>query len=393
MAKQISNKSPSLDPRTAERHSRLEEISGAFGDLGTFIPHTLGAITVAGLAPAGVFTGFGLFYVASGLFYRLPIPVQPMKAVSAVMLTSGLSAAEIAATGVLIGIALIVLGWSGIIARLACAIPQTVITGLQLGLGIRLGWLALQMMGENGWLGTALLVLLVFLLRIPRMPASLVALALAVLVGQLINPGKGWTGWQPAIILPALVFPGVEDWQQALRVSVLPQLALTLTNAIIVTAAISQEFFGSRAYRVTPTHLSLSSGLANLVLAPLGALPMCHGAGGLAAHYRFGARTGAAPLLLGAILLLLGLLFSKTAVALLEMIPTAAVGALLLLSSIELAWSKRLVDARPVCRLVIGITAAVIVFADPFWGLLTGWGVELIGGRFGMSRRGSSVDR
>src|SRR5919106_191065 len=70
------------------------EVGGAFGDLGTFLPHVLGAITVAGLAPVGVLLSFGAIYVASGLFYRVPIPVQPMKAVSAVLLTSGLSASE-----------------------------------------------------------------------------------------------------------------------------------------------------------------------------------------------------------------------------------------------------------------------------------------------------------
>src|SRR5262245_62594866 len=75
------------------------EISGACGDLGTFIPHVIGAITVAGLAPAGVLYGFGLFLIAAGLFYALPLPVQPMKAVSAVILTDGLRPGAIAAAG------------------------------------------------------------------------------------------------------------------------------------------------------------------------------------------------------------------------------------------------------------------------------------------------------
>jgi hypothetical protein len=74
----------------ARRWHFLQECSGACGDLGTFIPHVNGAITLAGLGAAGVLFGFGVFLVGSGLFYGLPLPVQPMKAVSAVILTNGL---------------------------------------------------------------------------------------------------------------------------------------------------------------------------------------------------------------------------------------------------------------------------------------------------------------
>src|ERR1700693_4136607 len=94
-------------------HPILQECSGACGDLGTFIPHVIGAMTVAGLAPAGVLFGFGAFLIATGLFYGLPIPVQPMKAVSAVILTGGLRTGGVGAAGVMIGIILLVLGVTG----------------------------------------------------------------------------------------------------------------------------------------------------------------------------------------------------------------------------------------------------------------------------------------
>src|SRR5437879_13480287 len=87
--------------RAAFRDDRsiMQECSGACGDLGTFIPHVIGAMTVAGLAPAGVLLGFGIFLISTGLFYGLPMPVQPMKAVSAVLLTDGLLSGEVAAAG------------------------------------------------------------------------------------------------------------------------------------------------------------------------------------------------------------------------------------------------------------------------------------------------------
>src|SRR5919106_7022364 len=122
----------------ADRGRAVGEIGGAFGDLGSFLPHVLGAITVAGLAPIGVLLSFGVFYVASGLFYRVPIPVQPMKAVSAVLLTSGLSPGEIAAAGLGLGLILLVLALTGAIGWFARIVPQSVVTGLQLGLGITL---------------------------------------------------------------------------------------------------------------------------------------------------------------------------------------------------------------------------------------------------------------
>src|SRR5712671_4801715 len=96
--------------------SRLwQECSGACGDLGTFIPHVIGAITIAGLAPAGVLFGFAAFLIGTGLLYGLPIPVQPMKAVSAVILTDGLRPGEVAAAGLMLGLVLFVLGATGAI--------------------------------------------------------------------------------------------------------------------------------------------------------------------------------------------------------------------------------------------------------------------------------------
>jgi MFS superfamily sulfate permease-like transporter len=357
------------------------DIGGAFGDLGTFLPHALGAITVAGLAPVGVLLSFGVFYVASGLFYRLPIPVQPMKAVSAVLITSGLSPGEIAAAGLCLGLILLVLAVTGAIGRFARIVPQSVVTGLQLGLGITLALMSLELMAGLPWLGITTIGLLLLLLRVPRCPATLVALGVAIVLAQIAGAGPDWPefAWAPA--WPALILPGPGDLERALGSAVLPQLPLTLTNAVIVTAALAQDFYGARAARATPRNLALSSGLANLALAPLGALPMCHGAGGLAAHRRFGAWTGLAPVILGVLLVALALILADQAGGVLAMIPLAAVGALLLFSAADLALSRRLFDARPSCWPVIGVTAAVTAWADRFWGLLAGCLAELARGR------------
>lgn len=171
-------------------HSVLQECSGACGDLGTFIPHVIGAITVAGLAPVGVLFGFAVFLIGTGLFYRLPIPVQPMKAISAVILTGGLRQGEIAAAGMIIGVALLVFGATGAIGRFTRIIPQSVSAGLQLRLGLLMAVLGIKLMLETPVIGLASLVLLFGLMRIPHCPAAPVTLAATAVVEWFTSGGS-----------------------------------------------------------------------------------------------------------------------------------------------------------------------------------------------------------
>jgi len=129
----------------------------------------------------------------------------------------------------------------------------------------------------------------------------------------------------------------------------------------------------ARAQRASERNLAISSGLANLVLTPFGAMPMCHGAGGLQAQYRFGGRTGLAPVLFGAVLLVLAVGFAGSAAQLFAMISIGAVGALLIMAGTDLALSRRLFDARPSCWPVIGVTALLTVIANPVIGRAAGW--------------------
>jgi hypothetical protein len=200
---------------------------------------------VAGLAPASVLFGFAAFLIATGLFYGLPLPVQPMKAISAVILTGGLRPGEVAAAGIMIGVFLLVLGITGWIGRLARAIPQSVSAGLQLGLGLLMGMLGLKLIVETPWLGFGSLALLFALTRIPSCPAAPIALAAAMIAG--------WATGKVGIVSGAAMTPGtpqfiVPSWPEVWRsfeIAVLPQLSLTLTNAVIVTASLSRELFPS----------------------------------------------------------------------------------------------------------------------------------------------------
>jgi hypothetical protein len=366
---------PQLD-RPDDR-SIIREASGACGDLGTFIPHVIGAITVAGLAPVPVLSGFGVFLIATGLLYGLPLPVQPMKAVSAVILTGGLTPAEVAAAGMMIGAVLFVLGVTGWIAKLARLIPQSVSVGLQLGLGLLMARLGITLMLETPLIGFASLAALVALIRLPRIPAAPLVLAAAALAGAFDRGGDTMAatiGADP----PHLIIPSWGEVWRSLEIAVLPQLSLTFTNAVIVTASLSRDLFKAKGAIASERNLALSSGLANLLLCPFGAMPMCHGAGGLKAQYRFGARTGVAPILLGAALLVLAIGFGSRAAALFELIPIGAVGALLVVAGGDLAISKRLFDGKPSCLWVIGATALVVLALNPALAPAVGWIAELI---------------
>lgn len=349
----------------------VRDASGALGDIGTLIPLGLGAIGVAGLAPIPVLLGFAVFYIATGLYYRLPVPVQPMKAVTALLLTSQVSSQSLVASGVLIGAILLVLGTTGWINGAARLIPRSVLSGLQLGLGLMLASMSMGLMASSVPLGVLTLTMLGVTLRMFRnWPAALIGLVGSVAIGAVLGaPGLTLSVLDPVVLsLPEL--PGIDDWQQAVSTLVLPQLALTLTNAIVLTALVVEDCFGEQSHRVTPARLSVSTGLANLFMVPFGALPMCHGAGGVAAHYRFGARTGLAPVLMGAGLLMVALV--PGGLSLVAAIPMAGLGALLFVAAVELALSRRLRTAKPSCWPVIALTALVTVWADPFFGLLAG---------------------
>jgi predicted benzoate:H+ symporter BenE len=362
-----------------ENRSIVQEASGACGDLGTFIPHVIGAITVAGLAPAGVLLGFGLFLVSTGLFYGLPLPVQPMKAISAVILTGGLRPGEVAAAGMIIGVVLLVLGATGLISRLARVIPQSVSTGLQLGLGLLMGVLGLKLILETPGIGFPALVTLFLLGRVPRVPAAPIVLIVATIIGW-ITTSSGAPAHEAAITSTGLhvVIPTWAEVWRSFGIAVLPQLSLTLTNAIIVTASVSRELFPEKGEVANERNLALSSGLANLLLCPFGAMPMCHGAGGLQAQYRFGGRAGLTPIIFGVALLVLAIGFADRAAGLFAVIPIGAVGALLIIAGTDLAISRRLFDGRPSCLWVIGFTALITVTVNPALGLVLGWISEFV---------------
>jgi MFS superfamily sulfate permease-like transporter len=276
----------------------------------------------------------------------------------------------------MLGLVLLVLGITGWIGRLARMIPQSVSAGLQLGLGLLMGVLGIKLVLETPWTGFGSLAALLLLTRIPRCPAAPIVLGATAFVGWMTNGAVHDIGFSPS--LPQLVIPTWTEVWRSFEIAVVPQLSLTLTNAVIVTASLSRELFPASDPIASERNLALSSGLANLLLCPLGAMPMCHGAGGLQAQYRFGGRTGQTPITLGVVVLVLALGFADHAASLFSIIPIGAVGALLILAGADLAITRRLFDGKPSCWPVIGVTALATLKINPALGLILGWIAELV---------------
>ena len=210
----------------------LDELNGALGDTGTLLPLMIGAITVGGLAPTPVLLGFAVAYLATGLIYRLPIPVQPMKAIAALLMVAEVTPEAVALSGVMIGAVLIGLGATGAIDRLARVVPRSIIAGLRVGLGLALGWVALGLMATGPFLAVAALAVLLVARRIGA-PSALVLLVLgAAFVPLTSAPGPLPThSWPPALFGPQSLTVAAG----ALTDLVLPQLALT--TAVVAARA------------------------------------------------------------------------------------------------------------------------------------------------------------
>ena len=204
----------------------LKELSGALGDLGTFLPHVLGAITVAGLSPVGVFVAFGLFYLGSGAFYGIPVAVQPMKAASAAVLIQGMTPAEVSAGALLIGAFFLLAGATGVIGLLARVTPPWTTAGIQLGLGLSLAWLGLKLAWSQPLLGAVVAVTVALLLFQRRVPAALMGLAVGVGLAFALGVNHGIPKVDWGLYLPRGVIPKPHDFLRAGYLAVLPQIPL-----------------------------------------------------------------------------------------------------------------------------------------------------------------------
>lgn len=330
----------------------LEETAGAIGDYGTLIPIVLGMAIVSGVNLGSVLLLFSAWYVFTGLYYRMPVPVEPMKAVGAIVIAGGLSRGAIAASGLLLGLFFLLLGVFGGMRLIQERVPRSVIRGIQLGLALILIRTAFGFISGDHVLGIVCLSIVVAFSvagRLSRVPdfSAIAVLLLGVGVGLARSGIPGLS----IISFPDIIVPTVGDFLRGGYMLAIPQAPLTITNSILATTLLMQDLVHRR---IDPDALSKSVGLMNLSAVPLGGIPMCHGAGGLAAQYRFGARTGGSNIISGLILLPIALFFAGPQFV--AIVPLGVFGALLAFTALELGKHGCKTDA-PV------VTAAVAVLA------------------------------
>jgi len=350
------------------RFDRMEW-AGAFGDLGTLIPFVVAYLSMLGLAPFGVLFSFGLALVVCGVVYRTPFPVQPMKAIGAVATTQAaqtltITAGAVYAASLVTGAIWLLLGLTGTAQKVARLISRPVTLGIILGLGFGFMLDGVRMMGDNWWIGGPALAGTVALLGSRRVPVMLLLLVFGGLLGIAADPSlaRALATITVELRLPSIALSSV-SWNDLVIGTVflaLPQVPLTLGNAIVAVTEENNRLFPDRP--VTQQRVAISTGLLNLGSAAFGGVPMCHGAGGLAGHVRFGARTGGAPIILGAILLVLALFFSSSANAFLRLFPPAVLGVILFLTGVQLALGASDLGKDKGERLATVVTAAIAVW-------------------------------
>ncbi len=372
----------------AYRFDRME-LAGSLGDLGTVLPLAIGMILINGLNPLGLFLGVGLYYVFSGLYFKVTSPVEPMKVISAYAIATGITASQIQASSLWLFLFLLVIGGTGIITMIGRYIPKPVIRGVQLSTGVLLvtqgvklmlgtsrfqtlreaaePYLSIQSLGPipvGLIIGGILGILTLLLLENRRLPAALVVVGAGLFTGIFLGTREGLAQIRLGFYLPDWFpygLPSAADFSFALLVLVLPPIPLTLGNAVVANADLSKQYFPDEGRRVTYRALCISMALANLMSFFLGGMPMCHGAGGLASRYRFGARTGGSNLIIGAVFIVLSLLLGEHLMGVIYLLPMAALGVLLIFAGAQLSLTLLDMNTRKemfIPILIVGITLA-----------------------------------
>jgi len=365
------------------------EFAGALGDLGTLLPLAIGLILINGLSPAGLFLSVGLFYIFSGMYYGVTVPVQPMKVIGAYAIATGMNAAQITASGFMVALVLLVIGMTDLMGLIGRYIPKPVVRGVQLSTGtllmvggvkLMLGTSKLQILSQAtepyliiqniGWvpigivIGIAGSVLTLLLLDNRALPAAIMIVFGGLIFGLAFGTREGLNNLEIGFNLPGILpygWPTAADFSFALLALVLPQIPMTLGNAVIAYADLSGEYFGEQSKKITYKATCISMALANFLSSAIGGMPLCHGAGGLAAHFRFGARTAGSNLMIGVMFVALAILLGRHCLAIIYLLPLSVLGVLLLFAGSQLALTVIDLKNRSelfVCLIILGITLA-----------------------------------
>ena len=344
------------------RHVRVGDLTGAVGDAVTVLPlvAAVGLLTPASLSH--VLAGFAVFQFVWGIAYGVPLSVEPMKALAGLVVAGAITYGELVAAGLLAGGLLLVAGRAGVVSRLAAVVGEPVIRGVQFAVACLLIVAAAGLVAMSPAVAiVGVAVAAVVAVRSVR-PVALAVLAVGLLWAVVAGGVPA-----PSVPTPAAFPAGGPTLSQAVAEATAAQLAMTVGNAAVATSLLLSDLYDAD---VSPDRLAGSMGAMNLAAVPLGALPMCHGSGGLAGKHAFGARTSTANVAAAA-------LYAGLAVAagLFEAFPMALLGVLLLvvaasLARVALARTDRHPFVVAVGLLAVVANVGVAFLAGAAWWLL-----------------------
>lgn len=353
------------------------ELAGSFGDIGTDLPLIVAMIPAAGLNGSTVFIVFGLLQILTGILYGVPMPMQPLKAMAVLVITQKVAGDVLFGAGLAIAVIMLGLSLTGALTWLTRAIPRCVVRGIQFGLGLKLASMALKdyvpSLGTSGYvLAVACFILVVVLWGNRRVPAALLVILLGLFYASLATIDWSAVHLAYSINLPTLNIPTWDAIWAGLIVLALPQIPLSLSNSVIATEQTLHDLFPQRAIGVRKIGITYAA--ANFFASLLGGIPVCHGCGGLAGHYAFGARTGGSVLIYGTMYLLLGLLLGDTVDVMVAAYPRPVLGVILLFEAVVLMMLVRdMADDRKMFTIVLLVGAIAFGIKQGFLiGLLIG---------------------
>ncbi|KAK3438257.1 hypothetical protein EUGRSUZ_C02872 [Eucalyptus grandis] len=407
--------------------SKWGEINGAMGDLGTYIPIVL-ALTLAkdlNLGTTLIFTG--VYNMVTGAIYGVPMPVQPMKAIAAAGISSAdFGIPEIMAAGICTGAILVVLGVTGLMQLVYRLIPLSVVRGIQLSQGLSFAMTAVKYIrqvqnfsksksaGNRHWLGLDGLVLAIvcacFIVVVNgageeneetesyresgddiedqsstrkrkwkkimmALPSAFMIFLLGVVLAFIREP-KVVRGFKFGPSSIAVVKISRHAWKEGFIKGTIPQLPLSILNSVIAVCKLSYDLFPEKDF--STASVAVTVGLMNLVGCWFGAMPCCHGAGGLAGQYKFGGRSGGCVAILGAAKLILGLVLGSSLVKVLDQFPVGVLGVLLLFAGIELAMAARDMNSKEEAFVMLICAAVSLVGSSAALGFLCGMVVHVL---------------
>lgn len=374
-------------PPVARARIRFDrnELAGAFGDVGTDVPLLIGMALAAGLDGTSVLVMFGVMQLLTGFLYRMPMPVQPLKAMAALVIAQRASAATLYGAGLAIGVVMLVLAATGLLDGLARVVPRCVVRGVQLGLGLQLASIALgKFVQADGVFGYALaagaFVITILLLGNRRFPAALPVVLLGLVYAMVFNRDGGLAR-SFGFHLPSLHVPQLADILTGFLVLALPQIPLSLGNSILATRQLAEDLFPER--RITIRKIGLTYALMNLVNPWFGGVPTCHGSGGMAGHFAFGGRTGGSVIIYGLLFVSLGLFFGAGFDQVAKAFPLPMLGVILLFEALALIWLVR-DTAHSRSEFPVTVLVGLLAIGLPYGyviGLVVGTALFYLGGR------------